>query len=114
MENKITKSWWDRFIDWLRSLFFKKELQITILGLQNAGKSTFVNVLATGQFEDDQIPTIGFNFRELTKGKVNFKMWDLGGHPRIRDSLEKCCPSTSCLILVIDSVDQGNYDMLKI
>ena len=58
MENKITKSWWERFLDWLRSLFFKKELQITILGLQNAGKSTFVNVLATGQFEDDQIPTI--------------------------------------------------------
>ena len=35
--------------------------------MQNAGKSTFVNVLATGQFEDDQIPTIGFNFREFYK-----------------------------------------------
>ena len=63
MANNNTKSWWERFIDWLRSLFFKKELQIKILGLQKAGKSTFVNVLATGQFEGDKIPTIGFNFR---------------------------------------------------
>ena len=114
MENKITKSWWERFLDWLRSLFFKKELQITILGLQNAGKSTFVNVLAIGQFEDDQIPTIGFNFRELTKGKVNFKMWDLGGQPRFRDSWEKYCRSASCIVFVIDSADQGNYEMSKI
>ena len=114
MENKITKSWWDRLIDWLRSLFFKKELQITILGLQNAGKSTFVNVLATGQFEDDQIPTIGFNFRELTKGKVNFKMWDLGGQPRFRDSWEKYCRSSSYIVFVVDSADQGNFEMSKI
>ena len=63
-------------------LFFKKELKITILGLQNAGKSTFVNVLATGQFEDDQIATRGFNIRELTKGKVHFIIWDFGGQPR--------------------------------
>ena len=114
MENKITKSWWERFIDWLRSLFFKKELQITILGLQNAGKSTFVNVLATGQFEDDPIPTIGFNFRELTKGKVNFKMWDLGGQPRFRDSWEKYCRTASCIVFVIDGADQGNFEMSKI
>ena len=114
MDNKITKSWWERFLDWLRSLFFKKELQITILGLQNAGKSTFVNVLATGQFEDDQIPTIGFNFRQLTKGNVNFKMWDLGGQPRFRDSWEKYCRTASCIIFAIDSADQGNFEMAKI
>ena len=79
-----------------------KKTAYSLLDLQNSGKNIFVNVLATGQFENDQIPTIGFNFRELTKGKVNFKMWDLGGHPRFRDSLEKCCPSTSCLIFPKD------------
>ena len=73
------RSFWDKLLDWIRSLFFNKELELTILGLQNAGKSTFVNVLATGKFDDDQIPTIGFNFRKLKKGKVEFKMWDLGG-----------------------------------
>ena len=113
MEQQPSRSWWQKILDWLRSLFFKKELQITILGLQNAGKSTFVNVLATGKFEEDQIPTIGFNFRELQKGKVNFKMWDLGGQPRFRDSWEKYCRSASCIIFVIDSADQGNFETSK-
>ena len=67
MEQQPSRSWWHKILDWLRSLFFKKELQITILGLQNAGKSTFINVLATGKFEEDQI---GFNFREYKKAKL--------------------------------------------
>lgn len=110
--NNISRSWFDKILDWIRSLFFKKELQITILGIQGAGKSTFVNVLATGQFED-QIPTIGFNFRELKKGKVQFKLWDLGGQPRFRDAWEKYCRTSSCIIFVVDSADEGNLEVAK-
>ena len=95
------RSFWDKLLDWIRSLFFNKELELTILGLQNAGKSTFVNVLATGKFDDDQIPTIGFNFRKLKKGKVEFKMWDLGGQPRFRDSWEKYCRTSSAIVLLL-------------
>jgi GTPase SAR1 family protein len=67
-----------KIIDWLKSLFFNKELELSILGLQNAGKTTLVNVLANNKFDEDTIPTIGFNFRKLQKGKVEFKLWDLG------------------------------------
>jgi ADP-ribosylation factor-like protein 8 len=66
------------FISYIRTLFFNKELELTILGLQNAGKTTLVNVLANNKFDEDSIPTIGFNFRKLKKGKVEFKLWDLG------------------------------------
>lgn len=34
------------FMDWLRSLFFKEEMELTLVGLQNSGKTTLVNVLA--------------------------------------------------------------------
>lgn len=74
-------SLWDKLTDivsWLRSLFFNKELELSILGLQNAGKTTFVNVLANNEFDKDTIPTIGFNYKKLKKGKVEFKLWDLG------------------------------------
>ena len=54
---------WDRLVNWLKGLFWKQELEISIVGLQNAGKSTFVNVLATAQFDEETIPTIGFNYR---------------------------------------------------
>jgi ADP-ribosylation factor-like protein 8 len=36
----------ERLLSWFRGLFFKKELEIAIVGLQNAGKTTLVNTLA--------------------------------------------------------------------
>jgi len=68
----------DKILDWIKSLFFNKELELAILGIQNAGKTTLVNVMANNKFDEDTIPTIGFNFRKLKKGKVEFKLWDLG------------------------------------
>jgi len=35
-----------RFLDWLRSLFWKEELELTLVGLQYSGKTTFVTVIA--------------------------------------------------------------------
>lgn len=82
MEKSTKKtSFFNKFLDlfsWIKSLFFSKELELSILGLQNAGKTTFVNVLANNKFDEDTIPTIGFNYRKLKKGKVEFKLWDLG------------------------------------
>eukprot|EP00775_Hariotina_reticulata_P012566 gene12566-12698_t len=72
-------AWWARILDWLRSLFFKREMELSLIGLQNAGKSSLVNVLTTGSFHEDMIPTVGFNMRKVTKGGVTIKMWDLGG-----------------------------------
>lgn len=38
--------WLWSFVDWLRSLLFKEEMEVTLVGLQNSGKTTLVNVLA--------------------------------------------------------------------
>lgn len=116
LKNMEKKSIWSKltdFMSWFRSLFFNKELEISILGLQNAGKSTFVDVLANGKFDDDKIPTIGFNYKRLVKGKVEFKLWDLGGQPRFRESWEKYCRTANCIIYVVDSADIGNIDVSK-
>lgn len=117
MEKTNKPSIWEKVIDmfsWVKNLFFNKELELSILGLQNAGKTTFVNVLANNKFDEDTIPTIGFNYRKLKKGKVEFKLWDLGGQPRFRDSWEKYCRSADCIIYVVDSADTGNLDVSKI
>lgn len=81
MEKTSKPSFWEKIIDmfsYIKGMFFSKELELSILGLQNAGKTTFVNVLANNKFDEDTIPTIGFNYRKLKKGKVEFKLWDLG------------------------------------
>ena len=36
----------NRILDWLKSLFWKEEMELTLVGLQNSGKTTFVNVIA--------------------------------------------------------------------
>lgn len=73
-----------RLLDWFRSLFWKEEMELTLVGLQYSGKTTFVNVIASGQFSEDMIPTVGFNMRKVTKGNVTIKIWDIGGQPRFR------------------------------
>ena len=36
----------------LPSLFFNKEMELSLVGLQNAGKTSLVGVLATGAFQE--------------------------------------------------------------
>jgi ADP-ribosylation factor-like protein 8 len=58
-------------------------MELSLVGLQNAGKSSLVGALTTGSFREDTIPTVGFNMRKVTKGGVTIKMWDLGGQVRV-------------------------------
>lgn len=58
----------NKILDWIKSKFFNKELEIAIVGLQNAGKTTLVKAITDGTFDEDTIPTIGFNHHEIKKG----------------------------------------------
>lgn len=66
-------------LDWLRKKFFQKDLELSIIGLQEAGKSTLINSLQNGTFLEDTIPTVGVSIREVKKGNVTLKIYDLGG-----------------------------------
>ena len=79
------------FFSWMYQKFWSRELEMSIIGLQAAGKTTLTNTLATGEFDEDTIPTIGFNYRRVRKGKITLNVWDLGGQERFRDSWEKYC-----------------------
>merc|ERR1712207_75826 len=101
------------FLDWLRSLFFKKEMELSLIGLQNAGKTSLVNVIATGGFDEDMIPTVGFNMRKVTKGAVTIKLWDLGGQPRFRSMWERYCRAVSAIVYVVDAADYENVHVSR-
>ncbi len=73
-------SWFfSKFVSWVKSKLWSREIEISIVGLQNAGKSTLTATLADGGFNEDTIPTIGFNYKRMKKGKVGLNVWDLGG-----------------------------------
>lgn len=97
-------------IDWFRGLFWKEEMEVTLVGLQNSGKTTLVNVLTSGQFTEDMVPTIGFNMRKIRKGRVIMKIWDLGGQPRFRSMWERYCRGVNAIVFVVDSADASKFD----
>ncbi|CAI5446871.1 unnamed protein product [Caenorhabditis angaria] len=100
----------NKVLDWIRSLFWKEEMELTLVGLQNSGKTTFVNVIASGQFTEDMIPTVGFNMRKITKGNVTIKLWDIGGQPRFRSMWERYCRGVNAIVFMVDSADEEKLE----
>uniref|UniRef100_A0A8C3T908 ADP-ribosylation factor-like protein 8A n=1 Tax=Chelydra serpentina TaxID=8475 RepID=A0A8C3T908_CHESE len=102
-----------KLLDWFRALFWKEEMELTLVGLQYSGKTTFVNVIASGQFNEDMIPTVGFNMRKITKGNVTIKLWDIGGQPRFRSMWERYCRGVSAIVYMVDAADQEKIEASK-
>lgn len=48
----------NRILDWFKSLFWKEEMELTLVGLQYSGKTTFVNVIAVSFHEGLGVPII--------------------------------------------------------
>ncbi|KAI9732820.1 MAG: ADP-ribosylation factor-like protein 8c [Cirrosporium novae-zelandiae] len=77
-----------------------------MVGLQNAGKTSLLRVLAGGEFTVDSIPTLGFNMKRVHKGHVTLKCWDLGGQPRFRTMWERYCRGVSAIVYIVDAADR--------
>ncbi|XP_022894203.1 ADP-ribosylation factor-like protein 8c isoform X1 [Olea europaea var. sylvestris] len=95
------------------SLFFKQEMELSLVGLQNAGKTSLVNAIATGGYSEDMIPTVGFNMRKVTKGNVTIKLWDLGGQRRFRSMWERYCRGVSAILYVVDAADRDSIPISR-
>ncbi|GMH19394.1 hypothetical protein Nepgr_021235 [Nepenthes gracilis] len=104
---------WDSLLNWLRSFFFKQEMELSLVGLQHAGKSSLVNAIATGGYSQDMIPTVGFNMRKVTKGNVTIKLWDLGGQRRFRTMWERYCRGVSAIVYVVDAADRDSVPISR-
>lgn len=66
---------------------------------QASGKTSFVNVIGSGQWSEDVVPTVAFHFRKVRKGNVTLRIWDLAGKQVIclwilHSSLSPCRPAS--------------------
>lgn len=91
------------FWAWLRELLFGKHLDISLIGLPSAGKTTLTNVLTEGKYEEHVAPTVGFNLRQMRSGNVTIKLWDIGGQPRFRSMWERYCMGASAIVFLADA-----------
>lgn len=64
----------NRILDWFKSLFWKEEMELTLVGLQYSGKTTFVNVIAVRLPSTQNIlwlPIIFLYFSDVDVRKTN-------------------------------------------
>ncbi|VDC04490.1 unnamed protein product [Peniophora sp. CBMAI 1063] len=101
------------FWNWVVGLFFSKNAEISVVGLQASGKTSFVNVITSGQWSEEVVPTVAFNFRKIRKGKVTFKIWDVAGQPKFRSMWERYCNGVDAIVFVVDSTDSERFETAR-
>lgn len=93
--------------------FGKKEYKILVLGLDNAGKTTWLYSTKLGEVVQT-MPTIGFNVEGVEYRNVKFTCWDVGGQKKIRKLWRHYFTGTDGLIFIVDSADTADDRMADV
>ena len=88
--------------------FVKQELEISVVGLSESGKSSFIDALRSLQFDENKRSTVGFDMHVIHSNKYKMKMWDLGGQQRFRGMWSRYCRQNDAIIFVIDSCNKDS------
>ncbi|KAI0798547.1 P-loop containing nucleoside triphosphate hydrolase protein [Irpex lacteus] len=90
----------------------KEEFSVIILGLDGAGKTTFLEKIKTlyndtpGLSPDKIGPTVGQNMGKITLPSTILKFWDLGGQRGIRSIWHRYYDDCHAVVYVIDAQDR--------
>lgn len=88
-----------------------------LLGLDNAGKTTFheqTKSLFSPEHPDPKlktVPTVGQNVSTLTLPDMYLKIWDVGGQLSLRSLWQSYYASCHAIVFIIDSTDIGDGHM---
>ncbi|KAF2366565.1 Small GTP-binding protein domain [Trinorchestia longiramus] len=101
-------------------LFKKDEYFVLILGLDNAGKTTYLEAAKTqlvrgykGLPANKITSTVGQNVGAITYGGIKLNFWDLGGQEELQSLWEKYYAECHAVIYVVDSADRERMDESK-
>ena len=81
-------------------------------GLENSGKTTLLNILASGEVVQTA-PTIGLNVKSFRKGGVNMKAWDIGGQQKFRDEWGRYTRGCDVIVFMVDASDRKKIDTAR-
>ncbi|XP_063689960.1 ADP-ribosylation factor-related protein 1-like [Bolinopsis microptera] len=91
----------------------KDEYCVLIIGLDNAGKTTFLEQVKTSychnraQFPLDKIvPTVGLNVGKIATQGVKITLWDMGGQDALRTLWKDYFLSCHGVVYIVDSEDE--------
>uniref|UniRef100_A0A7S2RSV3 Uncharacterized protein n=1 Tax=Rhizochromulina marina TaxID=1034831 RepID=A0A7S2RSV3_9STRA len=82
--------------------FYTKKLEVVLIGLENSGKTTLLNVLAHGA-PMETVPTIGLNVKLVKQGGIQMHCWDLGGQEQYRTEWGRYTRGCDVILFVVDA-----------
>lgn len=88
----------------------KNDIIISIIGLDDAGKSTLIKCLKSDKNLSDVTPTVGFEPHEIQHNSKSIKLYDLGGSERVRDIWKHYLSESYAFIYVIDSSNRARIN----
>lgn len=90
-----------------------REIDITVCGLANAGKTTIVKYLETGRFVETQ-PTMGINRGETIQfERLEINIFDLGGQEDFQILWPEVNEKSDGVVFVVDKNDFMNFDTAR-
>ena len=84
----------------------QKRYKITIIGLDNAGKTTALYRLLNGTTVNTQ-PTVGSNVETIERQNVRLQCWDLAGQTAFRSGWTTFFNETNAILFIVDSSDRA-------
>jgi ADP-ribosylation factor-like protein 6 len=90
-----------------------KKASICVVGLDNSGKTTFLNALKPKSASLETVPTVGFSTEEFKKNGVNFTAFDMSGQSRYRNLWEHYYGDVQGIIVVVDASDPLRFVVAK-
>jgi small GTP-binding protein len=79
---------------------------LLVVGLDGAGKTTWLHRLQTGNTPTNTLPTVVSNYEDFTYKDVAFGLWDLGGQNVYRSLWKYHLSGAKGLLFVVDSTDR--------
>ncbi|KAK4039680.1 P-loop containing nucleoside triphosphate hydrolase protein [Parachaetomium inaequale] len=92
----------------------KEEYSVLLLGLDNAGKTTFHEQVKATFLPDGPapnlktVPTVGQNVSTIVLPDMYLKLWDVGGQLSLRQLWQSYYASCHAIVFIIDSTDIGD------
>lgn len=100
--------------------FQKDEYNVLILGLDNAGKTTYLEqtkIKFTKNYQGMNLnkitTTVGLNIGKIDIGHVRLSFWDLGGQEELQSLWDKYFAESHAVIYIVDSSDTERIDESK-
>lgn len=97
--------------------FYRGEpfIKVFVFGIDNAGKSSLMRLLATGKFDENFFtPTRKFRITNITlENRIKLSCWDMPGQIIFREDWLRGAQASNILLFVLDVADIARYREAK-